>query len=733
MKKVILKIGGMSCSACSNGLEKYLNKQEGIKSASVNLVMAQAMIEYEDFLTLKDLNRFVKEAGFESLGVFDGKEEKEKNPKPEFLFFGCLALFILYISMGPMLSLPTLPYLTPEVNPKIYSAVLLFLTLPFLYYGRDLFVHGVKNVLHHMPNMDTLVTLGVLASFLYSCCNMALVFAGYPSFVHSLYFESIAILIFFIKFGRFIDGKSKEKTKEALKELVQITPTVALVQEGKEEKEKTIDEVHPGMVLIAKPGMKIAVDGVILKGEAHLEEAFLTGESMPVKKKKGDSVIAGSINQDGYLEYRAEKIGKDSTISEIVRLVVEATNKKSPIQKMADKVSGIFVPTIILIAFFSFFLSLTHLPLDTSIRTFVSVLVVACPCALGLATPLAIVVGEGVSFQHGILVKTSEVLENAHKVDTIVFDKTGILTYGNLQISKVYCSKEYTKNELLQRVASLESLSTHPIGKAFTLSAKEKNLSLDSCTDFENIPGIGVKGKVKGKTFLIGNRKILEEKKLENPYTEEETLLSREGNSIVYVIEENSVIGLVGVRDIVREEAKKTIEKLKKSGKEVMMLTGDHKKTASIIAHTLGITNVVSEVLPKEKTKVIQKLMKQGKKVMMVGDGINDAPSLAMSDIGVSIHEGTDIAMDSADVILMKNNLQGIPNLISISKKTLRIIKENLFWAFFYNACMIPIAMGLFQKYGIMMNPMFGGLAMTISSLTVVLNSLRLKGWKEVK
>ena len=364
MKKVVLKIGGMSCSACSNGLEKYLNKQEKIINASVNLVMAQAMIEYEDSLTMDDLSRFIKEAGFECLGEFDGKEEKEKSHKFEFFFFGILAVLLLFLSMGPMLSLPTLPYLDPMEYPKNYALLLFLLTLPFLYYGRDLFVHGVKNLLHSMPNMDTLVTLGVVASFLYSSCNMILVFCGYDSFVHFLYFESIAILIYFIKVGRFLDGKSKEKTKEALKELVQITPSTALLLEEKEEREVTIDEVREGMTLVAKPGMKIAVDGVILQGEAHMEEAFLTGESMPVKKKKGDSVIAGSINQDGYLLYRAEKIGKDSTISEIVRLVVEATNTKSPIQKMADKVSGIFVPTIILLAFGTFFFSLMSMPLD---------------------------------------------------------------------------------------------------------------------------------------------------------------------------------------------------------------------------------------------------------------------------------------------------------------------------------------------------------------------------------
>ncbi len=727
MKKVVLKIGGMSCSACSNGLEKYLNKQEGIINANVNLVLNQAFIEYEDYLEIENLEKFVSEAGFESLGIYDEKkEEKKDNSKIYLILFGILALIILYISMAHMIKLPNIPHLDMNDYPINYSICLFILVIPFLIYGYDIFKSGIKNIVHKTPNMDTLVLVGVASSFLYSLFSMIMVLLGNKMYVESLYFESSAIIIYFIKLGRFIDSKSKEKTKESLKELVQITPESAVLKDG--EKEVTIDEVKKGDILICKPGMKIAVDGVITKGYAHLDEAFITGEAIPVKKNINDKVIAGSINYDGYIEYKALKIGKDSTISEIVRLVVEAVNTKSPIQRLADKVSSYFVPTIILIALFTFIgYLILGFNLNEAILSFATVLVVACPCALGLATPLAIVVSIGACAKKGILVKTSETLENAHKIDTIVFDKTGTLTYGNLKISKIFNYSSYKDNKIVELVASIESNSTHPIASSFISYAKENKIKIREVKDFDNISGIGLKGVIDKKEIYVGNNKLFAKLKVKNEHIDDEKYLTNLGNSVVYVIENKEVIALIGVKDIVRTSSKRTVEKLNNLGKEIIMLTGDNEITASLVAEQVGIKNVISNVLPKEKTNFIKKLIKEGKNVMMVGDGINDAPSLASSNIGVSFNSATDIATSSSDIILINDDLENIITLLSISKKTLRNIKQNLFWAFFYNICMIPIAIGVLKPFGISMNPMFAGFAMTISSLTVVFNSLRLK------
>lgn len=735
MKKIILSIDGMTCSACSSGLEKYLNKQDGVISASVNLVLAQALIEYEDNLTIEQLETYVKEAGFESLGIYNGEQEKKKdNGKLLLVIYGVLALIVLYVSMSHMVGLPVIPFLHMMYHPINYAICLLILTIPFLIYGKDIFVSGIKNILHKTPNMDTLVTIGVFSSLSYSIFSMIMILLDNNTmmYIESLYFESCAIIIYFIKLGRYIDGRSKEKTKEALKELVQITPTKAVLKRDGKEVEVTIDEVKKNDILICKPGMKIAVDGIIINGETHLDEAFITGESVPAKKSVNEKVVAGSINLDGYIEYKAERIGKDSTISEIVRLVVEATNTKAPIQRLADKVSGYFVPAIIIIAILTLisYLLLGN-SVSMSITTFVTVLVVACPCALGLATPLAIVVSEGLCAKNGILVKTSETLENAHKVDTIVFDKTGTLTYGNLKVSKVFNYSKYKDYELIEKVASIEAKTTHPISKAFETYVSEHKLKVNEVDNFKNISGIGLQGNINNKKIYVGNNKLLSKLKINKNYEKDEKELSTLGNSIIYVIEEDKVIGLMGVKDIVRDNAKKTISRLKKLGKNIIMLTGDNKETAHIIANSVGIDTVIANVMPQDKTKVIKDLIKDGNNVMMVGDGINDAPSLATANIGVSVNGGTDIAADSSDVILMNDNLERIVSLIYISKKTIRNIKQNLFWAFFYNVCMIPIAIGLFRSFDIVMNPMIAGFAMTISSLTVVFNALRLKRWKE--
>ena len=724
MKKILLKIEGMTCSACSNGLEKYLNKQEGITNANVNLVMANALIEYnEEKLNMKQIENFVRKAGFKSLGLYDNKEEKNaNNDKTKFIIFGILAIIVMYISMGHMVHLHIPEILNMHINPIIYTISLLIMTIAFIWYGFDILKNGFKNIMHKTPNMDTLVTIGVLSSFGYSIYSMIMIFKGNHAYIENLYFESAAIVIYFIKLGRYLDGISKDKTKEAIQKLVQITPNKATIKINGEEKEVTIDEIKKGDIVVSHAGDRISVDGVIVNGKAHMDESFVTGESKPASKTIGNKVVAGSINYDGYLEYKAEKIGKESTISQIVKLVVEATNTKAPIAKVADKVSGFFVPTVIFIAILIFigYIVLGY-QFNEAINSFVSILVVACPCALGLATPLAIVVSEGVCAKNGILVKKSEILENAEKINTIVFDKTGTLTYGKLKISKIINYSKMNDEDLLQLVASVEAKSTHPIAKVF------EEYSKTEVEQFENITGCGIKGLVNKQEIILGNSKILNYYNIKNTHKEDELFLAKEGNSIIYVVQNKEIVAIIGVNDIVRENIKEVIEKLNINKIETIMLTGDNKETASIIANKIGITNIIADVLPSQKVDLVKNLKEEGKKVMMCGDGINDSPALANADIGVSVNSGTDIAMDSSDVILMKNDLDKILDLINISKHTIKNIKQNLFWAFFYNSVMIPIAAGLFHKWGIYINPMMASLAMVFSSLTVILNALRLK------
>ena len=721
MKKIVLKIGGMTCSACSSGLEKYLNKQEGVTDATVNLVLSIATVTYEN-ITVKDIERFIKEEGFTSLGEFKGIEDKvtNKNDKIKLILLGLLIIFMMYISMGNMLNLPSIPYLNHNY-PLILSTTMLIITLIYLIYGLDIIKSGIKNLLHKMPNMDTLVMFSVIFSFLYSLYNYINILGGNNTLLHNLYFESTCMVIYFIKLGRVIEDSSKDKTKDAIRKLVQITPSYAIVKKSNKELKVTIDEVEVGDTLICKAGENIAVDGIVTKGKTYVNESFITGESAPVLKEKGSTVIAGSISYDGIIEYTAKKIGRDSTISEIVKLVVESTNTKTKIQRLADKVSGIFVPVILLIAFLTFIIQLfLGLPLETSLIHMVTVLVVACPCALGLAVPLVVVVSNGICAKKGLFLRNSEVLEKARTIDTVVFDKTGTLTYGNLKIFKTYNYSNYKDNDLINIVSNIEKNSSHPISTAFKV---KKKLVV---TDFKTINGKGIKASVNNKEYYLGNNTLLKDLKIKDSHEEDYNTLINNGCSIIYVIEDNIVIGLIGVKDIVRDNIKDVITRFNDNNIEVIMLTGDNEVTAGIIAKELGITKVISNVLPKKKASTIKELVSKGRKVIMVGDGINDAPALVNATIGISVNDGTDVAMDSAYVILMNNDISNILDLIKISKKAYLIIKENLFWAFFYNLLMIPIAIGLLENYGISMSPMFASIAMTISSLTVVINSLRL-------
>lgn len=757
MKKVLLKICGMTCSACSSGLEKFLNRQEGIESASVNLVMNNANIQYdEQKLNIEQIEKFVEKAGFESLGIdnLQKEEKKQNNQKYKLISLGILAVITLYISMGHMIGLPAIPYLDMHKNPISYSIALLILTVITCVFGWDILKNGYKNLIHKSPNMDTLVGLGVLSSIIYSLYGTFMILKGNYEYVNNLYYESAVIIIFFIKIGKYIENRNKDKTKEAISQLMMITPKHATVIRDGKEVQVTIDEIKEGDIVICKPGEKIAVDGEIIDGTTHIDESFITGESMPVKKEKGKKVIAGSINYEGTIEYRAEKIGKNSTVSEIVKLVVEATSTKAPIAKIADKISGIFVPVIMLIAVLTGIIwFIINRDVSWSINVFISVLVVACPCSLGLATPLSIVIASGESSKKGILIKNSEALENAHKVKTIVFDKTGTLTKGKLSLSKIYNytgntlilenkgkdkaegeknrneQSEISDSELIKIVASVEAKSEHPIARGIVNDAKDRKIELKKVKEFQSLAGLGVTALYNGEKYLIGNRKLMEQNGVEiiEQVEKDEEKLQKEGNSILFVAKENELIALLGVKDNVKENAKDVVSKLKLFGINVVMLTGDNEKTAHAIADSIGIDNVIAGVMPKDKAETIENLKKKDGMVMMCGDGINDSVSLVKADIGVSVGSGTDVAMDSSNVVLMNNNLEKIVDLIEISRKTIRNIKQNLFWAFFYNLCMLPIAIGVFSPLGIVINPMMASIAMTISSVTVTLNSLRLK------
>lgn len=727
MKKTILKIEGMSCSACSNGLEKYLNKQDGIEEASVNLVMATASITYdENKVKMWDLDNFVEEAGFKSLGEEKVETKKEEEKVTSYIVLGILGIFVMYITMQHMLILPAIPYLTMDKHPKNYALVTFFLTIPYMIYSWDIIKSGIKNLIHRMPNMDTLVTLGIAASYIYSAYGVIMILMGRTEHIHHLYFESTIFVIYFMKLGRFISTRSRNKTTESIQELVTITPSKAHIKADDSYLDTTIDEVKEGDILVCLPGERVAVDGEITKGSSTFDEAFITGESLPLAKEVGSKIIAGSINYDNVIEYKAEKIGKNSTISEIVRLIVEATNTKAKIARIADKICLYFVPIVMGIALITFILNLLFTKdMAISVTHFVTVLVVACPCALGLATPLALVVSVGTCAKKGILIKDNESLEEACKIDTITFDKTGTLTYGNLSISEINNHCDLEEREILEILASIEKYSTHPISIGINKYVKEEKIKTPLDLTIEELPGYGIKGKDDKNTYYACNGALLKKLDIINSYENEEKKMTEEGCSVIYLVKNKKVLATFGLRDVIRKETKELIKTLKEKNIEVIMLSGDNKKTANKIAKDIGIENVVAGVTPKEKTEYINEKMKEGRKVMMVGDGINDAPSITSATIGVSLSSGTDIATNAANIVLVSNNIRRVEDLLDISRKTMKNIKENLFWAFIYNILMIPIATGIIPKVSI--NPMIACIAMILSSLTVTLNSLRLK------
>lgn len=716
MKNIILNVGGMTCSGCSAGLEKYLNKQDGIFSASVNLVLATVKIEYdENLLDVNKLNKFIGEAGFTSYG-----EEYNKNKRrPErlvLLIYTVLTILLMYISMGNMFKITMPNIINMHFNPIIYSISLAVITLLYFIYGFDIIKSGIKNLVHRMPNMDSLIMIGVIVNYLYSLFNMILVFKGDMNGLHHLYFEASAMTILFVKIGRFIDKNNRIKATDAVRGLVSVTPKKAVKLVDGEEKTVTINEISKGDIIVCRPGEKIAVDGIVRKGRTNINEALITGESKPVHKEVGNEVIAGSINCNGYIEYEAVRIGRETNISNIVKMVVEATNSKTEIQKFVDKVSGIFVPAIFILAVLASILNFVIIKdISIAINVFVTVLVVACPCALGIATPLAMVVSIGKLSKNGIFIKSSESLEILNGIKNIVFDKTGTLTNGKFSVVDKNIS-----DENMQILQSIEFNSKHPIAQSICEFSDFNKIEV---TNFREIEGYGLQADIGNITYYVGSSKFVKEQCINNIYGNDEEKFLSNGYTIVYLFNNDGVLGIVGLADTVKDGVKELIQELKNMNKNIYMLTGDNEAAAKIIANEIGIDNVESNLTPKQKLVYVSNMNDDTNSVMMVGDGINDSPSLKSAAIGVSVEGGSDVSADSSDIILMNSNIGIISLLLKVGKKTNRIIKQNLFWAVFYNCLMIVIATGLLPIH---INPMIASMAMMMSSLMVVFNSLRL-------
>ncbi len=744
---IAIPIGGMTCAACSQRVEKVLNRLDGVVSASVNLATEKATVTYEpQKIRQSAIKAAIEKAGYQPLEIAktDAAEEdrlrKQKAIRLQWIKFIVAAAFglpLLYIAMAPMISFVRLPFpawLQPMRYPLIYGLVQIALVIPIIAVGHRFYTVGFKALWQRSPNMDSLIAIGTTAAVVYSVYNVFQIVKGHYMAVDALYFETAGVIIALIMLGKTLEAVSKGKTSEAIKKLMGLAPKTAIILHDGEEKEIPIDEVEIGDILIVKPGAKIPVDGTVLSGHTAIDESMLTGESMPVDKKAGDAVYAASLNTNGSIQFRAEKIGSDTALAQIIKLVEDAQGSKAPIAQMADIVSGYFVPIVVAIALVAGLVWLIGTGGDVkfSLTIFISVLVIACPCALGLATPTAIMVGTGKGAENGILIKGGEALETAHKVDTIVFDKTGTITEGKPTVTDVLPADGFSEEALMRVTASAEMGSEHPLGQAIVQGAQEKGLELMQVADFEALTGRGIRAKINGQTILAGNRKLMEEQGVAlGAFEAEADRLAGEGKTPMYVAADNSLAGIVAVADVVKPSSRRAIERLHKMGIQVAMITGDNKKTAGAIAKQVGIDRVLADVLPQDKAGEVKKLQAEGRKVAMVGDGINDAPALAQADVGIAIGSGTDVAMESADIVLMRSDLMDVSAAIELSKKTIRNIKQNLFWAFGYNSIGIPIAAGLLYLFGgPLLNPIFAAAAMSLSSVSVVTNALRLKGFK---
>lgn len=733
-------VTGMSCASCANAVEKALNKNNDI-NASVNFATEKLNIEYDEKkYNFDKIREIVESAGYglvENM-IEDKKmelyQEKIKSLKNRLILAIIFVVPLLYISMGHMLGAVLPEFLNPKVNPLNFALAQFVLTLPIIYAGRDFFLHGFKNLVRKSPTMDSLIAIGATAAVLYGIYATFRIVTVDPEAHMDLYYETAGTIITLILFGKLLEAKTKGQTSSAIKKLIGLQPKKAKIIENGVEKEVLIENLKVGDIVIVKPGEKIAVDGRIVEGATSIDESMLTGESLPVSKKVGDKVVGGSINKNGSIRFEATEIGKNTVLSQIIKLVEEAQGSKAPISRMADIVSEYFVPIVIGIAIITgiaWFLSGSGLV--TALSFFIAVLVIACPCALGLATPTSIMVGTGKGAENGILIKSGEALETAHKIKTVVFDKTGTITKGKPVLTDLIAYGKYNENKLLKIAASVENDSEHPLAEAIVNKAKEKNIEIKPYEKFRAMPGYGIRAIFEGKEVQIGNRKLMENREINVEISQKDyDILSNEGKTPMYISIDNELAGLVAVADVIKETSKEAIEKLKKMGIKTIMLTGDNEKTAKFIAKQVGIDDVISEVLPYQKSKKVKELQEKDEFVAMVGDGINDSPALAQANVGIAIGNGTDVAIESADIVLIRNDLRDVAGAIALSKATITNIKENLFWALFYNVLGIPFAAGIFYAFfnGPKLDPTIAAFAMSFSSVSVLGNALRLKFFK---
>ena len=738
-------IEGMSCASCAMTVENAVSKIPGVGKASVNLATEIMTVEANDSVTPEAIAKVVDGVGYGARprGKSVEEELEEKNEKKEahlremkrnLTISAIFAVPLLFIAMADMVGIPMPAFLSPMQSPVSYALIQLALVLPIIWLGRRFFVDGFKALSKGHPNMDSLVALGTSAAFLYSLYGTYHVLEGHAHFAMNLYYESAGVILTLITLGKYFEAVSKGKTSMAIQTLVGLAPKMAMVLRDGQEVEIPVEEVQVGDLIRVKPGEKVPVDGVVTEGNSTVDESMLTGESIPVSKSVGDEVIGASLNKTGSFILKATKIGKDTALSQIIQLVEQAQGSKAPIAKLADKVSGVFVPIVIVLALVSglawYFLGQESWVFALTIT--ISVLVIACPCALGLATPTAIMVGTGKGAENGILLKSGEALEEANHVNMVVFDKTGTITNGTPVVTEVVTADSTDADALIRLAASLEVASEHPLGEAIVAKAKEQGAAFDEVTNFEAIPGFGIKGHVGETLVFLGNEKWMRENGLvDEAMNEKANRFAEQGKTPLYIGYNDAVQGLIVVADTVKESSARAIQTLHEMGIQVAMMTGDHERTAQAIAAEVGIDRVFSEVLPQDKANYVSKLQEEGYIVAMVGDGINDAPALAQAQVGIAIGTGTDVAIESADAVLMKSDLMDVPAMLKLSRATIRNIKENLFWAFAYNVIGIPFAMGVLHLFGgPLLNPMIAGAAMSFSSVSVVLNALRLKRWK---
>ena len=738
-------IEGMSCASCAMTIENAVSKIPGVDKASVNLATEIMTVEANDSVTPEDIAKVVDGVGYSARprGKSVEEELEEKNEKKEahlremkrnLTISAIFTVPLLFIAMADMVGIPMPAFLSPMQSPVSYALIQLALVLPIIWLGRRFFVDGFKALSKGHPNMDSLVALGTSAAFLYSLYGTYHVLEGHAHFAMNLYYESAGVILTLITLGKYFEDVSKGKTSMAIQTLVGLAPKMATVLRDGQEVEVPVEEVQVGDLIRVKPGEKVPVDGVVTEGNSTVDESMLTGESIPVSKSVGDEVIGASLNKTGSFILKATKIGKDTALSQIIQLVEQAQGSKAPIAKLADKVSGVFVPIVIVLALVSglawYFLGQESWVFALTIT--ISVLVIACPCALGLATPTAIMVGTGKGAENGILLKSGEALEEANHVNMVVFDKTGTITNGTPVVTDVVTADNADADALIRLAASLEVASEHPLGEAIVAKAKEQGAAFDEVTNFEAIPGFGIKGHVGETLVFLGNEKWMRENGLANvEMNDKANHFAEQGKTPLYIGYNDAVQGLIVVADTVKESSARAIQTLHEMGIQVAMMTGDHERTAQAIAAEVGIDRVFSEVLPQDKANYVSKLQEEGYIVAMVGDGINDAPALAQAQVGIAIGTGTDVAIESADAVLMKSDLMDVPAMLKLSRATIRNIKENLFWAFAYNIIGIPFAMGVLHLFGgPLLNPMIAGAAMSFSSVSVVLNALRLKRWK---